>query len=750
MRAISPTYRVYDPDDLPEILAELRNLHKLPLVRNKYNQKFYNVPVSFDIETTSFYIDEYCISEKERNRRREHVSGYNPPKYSTMYVWQLAIWDYVIMGRTWDEFLQLLQWLHMLLHTETNRRLVVYVHNLEFEMQFLRKHLQWKKIFADGPRSPIYGYTTDGIEFRCSYKLSGYSLEKVAENLTDHDIRKLKGDLDYSLLRTSATPLTESEIGYCVNDVLILTAYIEEEIKRNHGIHRIPLTQTGYARRHCRDKCLTDTKENPNQNREYRQYINRLTMDPEEFNQARRGFQGGFTHASATRVPFIYEGVYHEKIWYDVWGLDFTSAYPAVIVQEQFPVGPPELCDVSGWTSDEFYRVLRCYCCVFDVILYNLESTFGYEHYISESRCSTADNATVDNGRIVRADRVCLTVTEIDWYIIKKTYRWSGNVKIGNFRRWRKGYLPKPFVQTVLELYRDKTNLKDVEGKEEEYMHAKQLLNSLYGMMVTNPVHDIYAYDYGKNKWLPKETPELDKALKKYNDNKGRFTYFLWGIYVTALCRQRLWATILTFKEDYIYTDTDSIKFVNLEKHREYIDRFNAVILERNRKSAEHYGFDLEMYQPVTPDGRKKPLGVWDLDMHAYRFKTEGAKRYLYQDKKGLHLTVAGLGKSTIRWMIDQCGGYTGHAAVDDMINQKVFSMFRDGMTVPAGDTGKMTHTYIDDERSGEMTDYTGVTAPWHELSCIHLEGASYEMGLSDDFVSYLSAILFSGGGEET
>ena len=55
----------------------------------------------------------------------------------------------------------------------------------------------------------------------------------------------------------------------------------------------------------------------------------------------------------------------------------------------------------------------------------------------------------------------------------------------------------------------------------------------------------------------------------------------------------------------------------------------------------EFYNFDLELLAPVTKKGVEKIIGIWDLDGHYKRFKTLGAKRYLYQtDDDKLHLTA--------------------------------------------------------------------------------------------------------------
>ena len=51
---------------------------------------------------------------------------------------------------------------------------------------------------------------------------------------------------------------------------------------------------------------------------------------------------------------------------------------------------------------------------------------------------------------------------------------------IKNMRIYRRGFLPKELIEAIIKLYKDKTMLKGVIGKEIEYGNAKALLNSVY------------------------------------------------------------------------------------------------------------------------------------------------------------------------------------------------------------------------------------------------------------------------------
>ena len=186
----------------------------IPKCYHYQNKKIWycNLACSFDIETSSFY-----------NEKGE--------KQAIMYVWQFAIFDNVILGRTWNDFSLLLDSLVKFYDLNIYNRLVCYVHNLSYEFQFIRKLFNWYDIFATDERKPLYACTKNGIEFKCSYRLSGYSLAVLAKNLTRHTIDKKVGDLDYFLIRHSDTFINDEEIGYCVNDVLIVTSYIQECIE---------------------------------------------------------------------------------------------------------------------------------------------------------------------------------------------------------------------------------------------------------------------------------------------------------------------------------------------------------------------------------------------------------------------------------------------------------------------------------------------------------------------------------------
>lgn len=649
---------------------------------------YYNKACAFDIETTSTII--------------------NDKKYAWMYVWMLGIDGYCIVGRTWNELQTALDKIQEYCGLCENVRLPIYVHNLAYEFQFMKDRFRWSHIFALEERKPVYCVTETGFEFRCSYRLTGMSLAKVGENLRTYHVQKMVGDLDYSKIRHSGTPLTEEEWGYCVHDVLVVMAHIQECLETEGLVTRIPLTKTAYVRRLVKKRTIGNTSK-PNWN--YVNAIKYMTLEPDEYMQLRRAFQGGFTHASILHV---------KETLHDVDSYDFTSSYPAVMISEEFPCSAGQKVDIH--TEKELETNLTCYCCLFDATFYDIKAAEIYENYISVSRTRGGKEMVINNGRLVAAREITMTITEQDWLIIKRMYHWE-KAAIFNFRRYRKAYLPTEFVETIVQLYEDKTQLKDVKGKEVEYMAAKANLNSLYGMAVTDIIRDTVFYDSDEREWGT-ESPDLEESIEDYNTKRNRFLFYAWGVWVTAYARANLWSGIVSIGDDYVYSDTDSIKMLNADKHLDYIEEYNRCITERIRRALKHHGIEFERSNPKTIEGVPKPIGVWDYEGHYDRFKTLGAKRYLWEKKGKLQLTVAGLGKKDALEYLQSKGD--------------VFEQFDESMYIPKGCAGKRTHVYIDLPSSGTVTDYLGNVGTFEERSSIYLEEADYSLSMGRQFVDFI------------
>ena len=689
---------IYQLKDLTQFLS---TINTKDVIKSK-DKIYYNLAMSFDIETSSFYEDKNGVIYTNDDYRKLK-NTVKADKKAIMYIWQFAIEENVIIGRTWNDFLYFCKKLYDYLNLK-ERYIVVYVHNLSYEFQFICKWFNWVDIFADSERKPIKAMTDTHFIFKCSYRLSGYSLEVLANNLKSHNIKKMVGDLDYNLIRNSKTPISKEELKYCENDVLIVTSYIDEQINEFGNIEKIPLTQTGKVRRYVRKQCF--------QNKEYQYFIKELTIEKPEYLMLKNAFMGGFTHCNA---------MYTNKICKNVTSYDFTSSYPTVLISEKYPMSKGK--EVYITTETELLNLIKNYCVLVDLQFNNIQSSFMYEQIISYSKCRNVKNPLINNGRIVQADTLTISCTDVDFLNIKDFYKWD-NLKIGLCYIYEKDYLPKEFIKTILHLYKSKTELKGVDGKEVEYLHSKELLNSLYGMCVTSIVHDTVSFN--GNEWTT-ENGNLDEELKNYNTDKNRFLFYHWGVWCTAYARNNLYTGIKECKDDYIYSDTDSIKIFNADKHKTYFEEYNKWIVQKLEKCLKYHNIPIDYISPKTIKGEKKTLGVWDFDGFYSDFKTLGAKRYIFRKDNKLSITVCGLSKKSGKEFIEN--------------QEKPFLFFNDGMFIDCEHTGKMTHTYIDREIENVITDYLGNTAYYHEKSFIHLEKTDYLLSLSDMYIKYFMGV---------
>lgn len=686
--------------------------------------EYYNEPISFDIETTSY-------------NDGEHMRGF-------MYIWTFAIRETIIQGRTWESFVQLCEQIQKWYGLYEEKRMVIYVHNLSFEFQFMHKWFKWLEVFSLKKRQPVRALTDLGIEFRCSYKLSGYSLAKLSEQLTKYKVKKMVGDLDYSKIRNKDTVLTEAELGYCINDCLVVNSYIKEYIERVGHIFDLPMTKTGEVRNFTRRWCFYDGgKKDKYKKLKYMKLMQQLQLDSESYLQINRAFQGGYTHANP-----LYSG----EVVYNVHSKDFTSSYPYVMISERFPMSKPQL--IEDLTEEMFEKYLEEYACVFDVTFHNLEDTFLYDNYISKSH-SHGKGIESNNGRVVRAEELTTTITEIDFEIINMTYSWE-SIEIFNFRVMKKDYLPKNFVMAILQLYENKTTLKGVIGKEVEYLQSKERINSMFGMCVTDICRDKIIYN--SDDWI-EEKPDVEQAVLKNNSSKRRFLYYPWGVWVTAYARKNLWSAILNLGKDYIYCDTDSVKYINEEEHKDYFEQYNEIVIDKLKWSMSLYGIPFERTCPKNKKGKSIQIGVWDDEGTYTRFKTLGAKRYMVEKKNAwlykknewtfgdidaneviidgeefysldFNITVSGLNKGV-------CVPY-----LHSLYGDKVFENFKDGLYIPKEYTGKMTHFYDDEEIESTITDYQGNKSSYHEKSSIGLYGADYSLSIDQDYLLFLMGLL--------
>ena len=103
---------------------------------------------------------------------------------SIMYIWQFQVDEVcTVYGRTWAEYLEFIDGICKALGDDY---LVVYVHNLSYEFQFLAGIYPFKasEVFAVESRTVLKCEMFGHIEYRCSYLQTNMSLSQFTKKMS--------------------------------------------------------------------------------------------------------------------------------------------------------------------------------------------------------------------------------------------------------------------------------------------------------------------------------------------------------------------------------------------------------------------------------------------------------------------------------------------------------------------------------------------------------------------------------------
>ena len=619
---------------------------------------------------------------------------------SFMYVWQFQFGDFTIMGRTWDEFLNFCQQIRDCL--KPNERLVCYVHNLSFEFQFLRGIYPFteKEVFVMERRKIARCEMFNAIDFRCSYIHSNMSLDQFTKKMKCKT-KKLTGTFDYAKIRYPWTPLTDDEIAYCIADVISLQEAIQNEMEIDgDNLDTIPLTSTGYVRR----KCKKAMRSKP----AFYSYIHEQLPDYEFYLALREAFRGGNTHANRFIVGRILNNVH---------SVDRSSSYPDVLCNHQYPVS-----GFNHWGPCTMERFLinkdkHKRACIIRIALFNVQLKNYYEGcpYLSKDKCRTVTGAIFDNGRILYAQYLETTITDIDYNIICAMYDFE-NPCI--FDSWfaRYGDLPKEFTDVIKEMYVDKTKLKGDEEKSILYEKIKNMINALYGMTAQNPLK--LSFKFRDNDYY---LEDIDPCAELMKQNRNAFLVYQWGVWVTAWARWELQRMIdcagdgVHTESCFVYTDTDSVKFTG--DISDLLKVYNSDQMEQSIKTKAY---------AIDANGNMHYMGVYESEKDYDRFVTWGAKRYAYEQSGKTYVTTAGVVKRK---------GNSNNAGGEELKKHGGLESFKPGFTFL--DSGGVEALYNDKVDMRINIDGHDL----HITDNVCLKESSYTLGITGEYEFLLKHI---------
>lgn len=663
------------------------------------SKKIDNTIYTFDIETTSYLIlDGKIISARDYPKLTDEQQE-SCIKQSCMYIWQFSINDEVYYGRTWEEFKSFLD----LLEQNDNTKKIVFIHNLAFEFQHIWSVVRVKSVMSRKSRKLMRCFLEDyNIEFRCSLMLSNLKLEKLPE-VYQLPVQKKVGDLDYSKIRTPATPLTDKELGYCEFDCLVTYWYIKTELETYKRVDRLPITSTGKVRKQLQRIVLS--------NMSYVYKVGKqINTDPVVYNMLVDAFAGGYTHANY---------IYTDEVLDNIDSYDETSAYPYVLVSCKFPSTKFTKCYIKRVED-----MLPCFAYLLTVKIKNIRSKY-YNNFISASKCiEIKGKPNYDNGRIISAKEVTITCTDIDLKFYLDAYSYDSYEIVTAYKSVY-NYLPIEYVNFILDKYVLKTQLKNVEGKELEYAREKASYNSLYGMTVTNTIRaDVNFVNF--DEWVEKPLTDSEIMTKLFKDKKRGFLNFAWGVWCTAYARDNLLRRVLDLDDKVVYCDTDSCKVVQ-GYDKSVFDNYNKSVVAKIKQVCKDRNIDFDRYAPADIKGNKHLLGVFECETGKGRsvtydqFITQGAKKYAYTVDGEIHVTVSGVPKS---------GGAKCLKSLDE---------FRDDLVFDFEHTNKLTLAYNDDQMPVTITDYLGNDYYVTDKSGICMIPTTYKLGKSLDYAELIT-----------
>lgn len=227
-------------------------------------------------------------------------------------------------------------------------------------------------------------------------------------------------------------------------------------------------------------------------------------------------------------------------------------------------------------------------------------------------------------------------------------------------------------------------------------------------MSVQNPAKPMMKYQAG---YYELEDKPLAEILAE--SNRRAFQAYSWGVWVTAFARRELEDGLrLIAPEDFIYSDTDSIKFLG---------NYDAAFKKFNQDQ-KRIAIDRGAYAKDSK-GKNHYLGVYEFDGKYDKFCTLGAKKYVYTDSSGLHCTIAGVNKKKGAEELAKVGG---------------IKAFKEGFVFHAA--GGLESIYND---FPEIKKWTVEGKEIEIIKNVYLKPSTYTLGLTGEYKRLIDDLQF-------
>lgn len=481
------------------------------------------------------------------------------------------------------------------------------------------------------------------------------------------------------------------------------------------------------------------------------QNLNNREGFEEEYDMLRKAFSGGFTHANVAMLG---------RIVNNVVCTDLSSAYPSEMLTQKFVYAYDEIVDNTDFYDPNTRTITNDkYGYLLDITIKNLKPkrSFGA---ISKHKCDDIDfdedNSKFfeenkydcieyDNGRVMRAKYLTLHCLDIDINNWSKIYDWD-KIIFHKVRRGKKYYLSDTVISTICHFYDFKCEYKTLEAvykndpEKYAYYHAKltlskQKLNSVYGLSVK----DRRRFKVDEQLKLPNQQYTYEELLENFYNKECKYNTLLpyaIGPQVTAYSRRRIFDVVSKIPDDkFVYSDTDSIYYINDEAVNKAIKDYNVLMRADLDASFARNHIDYSKWYKDEAKTKEAFPSKYDIDDPVDGFCTTGAKRYIKFDflEDGdwdVHATIAGVSKQVARDFFKK------HASsIYECRNLFVNKFF-----IPTDESKKKVHRYVNNDKIRTLTLPDGCVVEFG--SYVSLFDTSFEISYTSTMIRVFKLLL--------
>lgn len=514
--------------------------------------------------------------------------------------------------RTYQEFHNILSLINKSGGEGKSKKKYIFVHNLSYEFDFILKNLSKPLKMLCNNNHKVISCEFENypqIQFRCTLMMSMKSLRELGKEL---GFPKLYDD--YSNIYPNDF-IPEKRWEYCERDCDVVAHYISEELKTYKALYNLPYTSTGKVRKELQ--------------RMYKEMYPKPELCPWDiapsfdiYKMYEKAFWGGISISNPKFTGLIVKNMV---------SFDNTSQYPYALLANEYP---------QSMEYVDKYIPSPKYSYIMEVEFWEIESRFDWQ-WLSSSKCSMNpiyDQWSLFNGKIIQASHIKVTLTNVDFENLKRTYKWK-KIQYNKILRGENKPLPTLLVNLILNLAEQKSTMKsqlktmEDNGQEDSpqytelyinYMRSKSMLNGIYGMLVQSLIDEEYIID--------EETFMWDKKPKEYTkEGEHLRRNYLFGVFCTAYARDCILSFVLKYcANTLVYIDTDSAKFIVNDVNK-WPDK---IICNKSVGYLSPYVAEFGIFE--REHGK---TGYFN------EFITFGAKKYAYRIGDSIHTVIAGLPK---------------------------------------------------------------------------------------------------------